>query len=240
MSTETGKKIGILGGMGPEATVLFYNLIIRLTKAERDNEHIPVIIYSNPKVPDRTEAIINNAKSPLPLLLEGAKFLQDSGVDVITMPCITAHHFYPEIIKNIKTHFLNIIQETADYTEKKHPNLKKLGLLATNGTIKTEIFQKYFERRGIEIILPDKKNQTKFMDAVYGKKGIKAGFKIAPKKILLQIVEHLHKNNAQAIIAGCTEVPLALQEDDISIPFIEPLFILASKSIKMVGYPSKD
>ena len=91
----SGKKtIGILGGMGPEATVNLFNLIVSLTKAEKDNEHIPIIIINNPKIPDRTDAIINDRESPLPSLIKAAQKLEKVGADFIVMPCITAHYYY--------------------------------------------------------------------------------------------------------------------------------------------------
>ena len=232
--------IGILGGMGPEATLFFYNQIVQQTKSDRDNDHIPAIIYSNPKIPDRTEAIINKGPSPLPLLMEGAKFLEAARVSVIVMPCITAHHFYPEIIKNLKTPFLHIIEETLAYLDNTFPELKKLGLLATSGTIKTEIFQNSFEKKGKTIVVPDKNLQSKLTDAIYSKNGIKAGYKNEPKKRILQVVKHLMEKNAQAIIAGCTEVPLVLNSNDTTVSFIEPMTILAKKTIKTMGYPVKN
>lgn len=232
-------KIGILGGMGPEATVYLFDLIIKLTKVERDSDHIPVIIYSNPKIPDRTEAIIKNGPSPVPLLIEGVKFLERAKVDIIVMPCITAHHFYPEIIKGLKTPFLNLLDETVKYVENKKKDIKRLGLLATTGTVKTSLFQNHFERGNREIILPDRDDQLLLMDAIYGKEGIKAGYKEEPKKLIKEIVEHLVYERAQAIIAGCSEVPLVLKDDDISIPFIDPLRIITFQSILRMGYPLK-
>lgn len=230
------KTIGILGGMGPKATGYLFDLVTRYTTAGKDSDHFPVVIFSNPQIPDRTEAIINNGLSPLPLLIEGAKFLENAGVDFIVMPCITAHYYYPEIIKNIKIPFLHMLEETAVYIDKEMPEVRKFGLLATTGTIETHIFQNELKKIGKEIIIPGKKNQSKVMSAVYGEKGIKAGFISQPNSILLEVVSYLvNEKGCRAVIAGCTEIPLALQPAHLTVPFIEPLMIIARRSIERAG-----
>ncbi len=230
--------IGILGGMGPEATVYLFDLIVRLTKAEKDQEHIPIIIYNNPKIPHRTDAILKDGPSPLPLLIEGAKFLEKSGVDFIVMPCVTAHYFYSEIVKNIKTPFLHLIEETYNYVKNEFPELKKIGLLATTGTVETGLFQQYFEEGNLKVVIPDEEDQNKVMKAIYSPQGIKAGYKNGlPKNLLVEVAKNLiNKKDSQTIIAGCTEVPLVLKKNDLSVPLIDPLEIIARESIKKAGY----
>ncbi len=232
------KTIGILGGMGPEATVYLFDLIVKMTEAKKDQEHIPIIIYNNPKIPHRTDAILKKSPSPLPFLIEGAKFLEKAGADFIVMPCVTAHYFYSEIIREIKIPFLHLIEETYNHVKKEFPGIKKLGLLATLGTIKTSLFQKCFEKGGIEIIAPDKEEQNKVMEAIYCPEGIKAGYKEGhPKNLLIEVAKNLiNKKNCEGIIAGCTEVPLALKKDDFKVPFIDPVEIIAYKSIEKAGY----
>lgn len=230
------KTIGILGGMGPKATIYQYDLIVGLTKAERDSDHIPTIIFSNPQIPDRTEAIINNGPSPLPLLIEGAKFLQRNGAAFIIMPCVTAHYYYNEIIKNITIPFLNLLEETALYIQEELPALQRVGLLATTGTVETRLFQNHIGKKGKEVIIPGKKYQLQVMKAIYGKEGIKAGFTTRPNQIILDVVSHLREEKgSEAVIAGCTEIPLALKQEDIAIPLINPLEILARRAIEEAG-----
>ncbi|MCP2604812.1 amino acid racemase [Candidatus Aminicenantes bacterium AH-873-B07] len=234
----SNKIIGILGGMGPEATVYLFDLIVKMTEANRDQEHIPIIIYNNPKIPHRTNAILKGTSSPLTFLIEGAKFLENAGAGFIVMPCVTAHYFYSEIVKNIKIPFLHLIEETYDYVKKEFPRLKKIGLLATLGTVKTDLFQEFFEKGGMKIVIPNEKDQNKVMEAIYSSKGIKAGYKNGlPKDLLMEVARNLiNKKDCEAIIAGCTEVPLALKKDDLTVPFINPLEIIAYKSIEMAGY----
>ena len=231
------KKIGILGGMGPKATVYLFDRIVQFTDAGSDSSHIPIIIFNNTQIPDRTEAIINNGLNPLPLLIQGSRFLERSGVDFIVMPCVTAHYFYPEIVKNIEIPFLHLIEETARHLESRMPGLQKAGLLATTGTIETRIFQDHLVKKGKDIVIPGRENQLKIMEAIYGEKGIKAGFTKQPKKIIKEVVSHLLKTGCRAVIAGCTEIPLALEQEDISVPFIDPLTIIARRAVREAGYP---
>lgn len=234
------KKIGILGGMGPEATSYFYELIFKNTKAKKDQEHIPVIIYSNPEIPPRTDAIFKKGPSPLPLLLEGVKILRQAGADFIVMPCITAHYYYPEIARQEKTPFLNLLDETLLSVQKNLPDLKKAGLIASSGTIKSKLFHKTFAKEGIQIIVPFEEEQEEVMEAIFGKKGLKAGFTSGwAKKIIQDMAAKLVQRGAEAVIAGCTEVPLVLKENDLQVPLIEPLRIMALTSIIKAGYEIK-
>ncbi|MGB8952742.1 MAG: amino acid racemase [Candidatus Aminicenantales bacterium] len=234
------KTIGILGGMGPEATAYFFDLIIKHTAAGKDQDHIPVLIWNNPKVPPRTDAILHGGQSPLPQLREGAKILCRAGADFIVMPCMTAHYYFQEITAREKTPFVHLIQEALLYAQKKIPGIKKAGLIASSGTVASGLFHKIFEKKGIQILNPSPKDQERVMEAIFGKKGIKAGFTSGrPKKLLLSAARKLISGGAEAIIAGCTEVPLALKEGDLTIPFIEPMRIAAMTCIKMAGYTTK-
>jgi len=225
--------------MGPEATVQTFNFIVKRTKAKTDQENIPIIIFNNPKIPDRTDAIIGNGESPLPYLVESAKFLEISGADLIIMPCNTAHYYYKEIIKHLKIPFLHLHWETLNYVKTKHGHLRKLGLLATTGTLETELYQKCFNKHGFKILIPDPHNQKSVMESLYGEKGIKAGFKRQPKKLLLKVVADLKKKKADAIIAGCTEISLVLGEEALQLPIINPIKIIALSAIKKAGYKIK-
>ena len=234
------KTIGILGGMGPEATAYFFELIIQNTKAEKDQEHIPVIIYSNPEIPPRTEAVTGEGPSPLPSLLEGVRVLKEAGADFMVMPCVTAHHFYNEILAEVKVSFLNMIDETVLSALRRMPELKKAGLIASTGTLKARLFHHAFAKEGVGIIEPDDEGQARVTEAIFGKGGIKAGFTSGKsREIILNTAQELVRRGAEAVIAGCTEVPLVLKEEDIEVPLIEPLRILAEVAIQMAGYELK-
>ena len=234
------KTIGILGGMGPEATAYFFELIIKNTKAEKDQEHIQVIIYSNPEVPARTDAILEKGPSPLPYLLEGARALRQAGADFIVMPCVTAHYFLDEILTGEKVSFLSLVDETVLYAQRKMPVLRKAGLISCTGTLKSGLFHDAFSKEGIEVFGPEDEEQEQVMEAIFGKQGVKAGFTSGrPKEIIQRVAKALIKRGAEAVIAGCTEVPLVLKEEDIEVPFIEPLQILAEACILKAGYELK-
>jgi aspartate racemase len=235
------KTIGILGGMGPEATSYFFQLLIKKTGAACDQEHIPILIWNNPKIPPRTDAILHKGKSPLPLLLEGINILEKGGAGLIVMPCITAHYYAPQLQARAKALFINLLDESLGYAKKNIPGIKKAGLVASSGTVASKLFHTTFEKAGIEIITPSSVEQKRIQNAIFGKKGIKAGFTTgAPKETIIAMARILIKRGAEAVIAGCTEVPLVLEPKDIFVPFIEPMKIGALACIKMAGYIIKE
>ncbi len=227
------KIIGILGGMGPEATIDLFTKIVKGTKAKKDQDHLRILIDNNPKIPDRTLAIQRKGPSPLTQLIRSAKLLENAGADFIVIPCVTAHHFFEPLQKRVKIPFLHLVEETVKYIQTRLKGIRKIGLIATTGTIQTGLFQKAFSNHVIELILPTPEVQKKWvMEAIYGKKGIKViGPSENSKRLILKASESLIKQGAQAIIAGCTEIPLVLKEGDLSVPVIDPISILARAAI---------
>ena len=234
------KTIGILGGMGPEATAFFFDLIIRNTAADRDRKHVPVIILSDPRVPDRTDAILHGGESPVPMLRAGMKALRRAGADIIVMPCVTAHYFLRDVVARENVPFINILDEARKHTLTAVPGIRKIGLIATTGAVRSGIVRDAFAGCGIEIIVPGKDEQKKIMEAVYGKRGVKAGFTTGPaRRLILNIARGLVRRGAEAVMAGCTEVPLVLRQEDLAVPFIEPMRISALACIKKARYQTK-
>jgi aspartate racemase len=227
------KIIGILGGMGPAATVDLFTKIVERTKVKKDQDHLRILIDNNPKIPDRTLAIQGKAPTPLPELVRSAKILENAGADFIVIPCVTAHYYYNSLQKRIKIPILHVVEETMKYIEKKMKGIGKIGLIATEGTIHTGLFQKAFSNNAMELILPTPEVQRKWVtEAIYGKKGIKAvGPSEHSKRLIRKASENLIKQGAQAIIAGCTEVPLVLKGGDLPIPVIDPISVLASAAV---------
>jgi aspartate racemase len=228
------KIIGILGGMGPEATIDLFTKIVKGTKAKKDQDHLRILIDNNPKIPDRTLAIQRKGPSPLTQLIRSAKLLENVGADFIVIPCVTAHHFFESLQKRVKIPFLHLVEETVKYIQTRLKGIRKIGLIATTGTIQTGLFQKAFSNHVIELILPTPEVQKKWvMEAIYGKKGIKViGPSENSKRLILKASESLIKQGAQAIIAGCTEIPLVLKDGDLSVPVIDPISILANAAVK--------
>jgi len=226
-----GKIVGILGGMGPLSTVDLFLKIIKSTPIRKEQDHLRIIIDSNPKIPDRTEAILGRGKNPLAELKKMARNLEKSGAEIIVIPCNTAHYYYNDLQKVVNVPIINMILETVEYIRRELVNVEKIGLLATSGTIKARIYQDMLS--DIKIITPDVESQKVLMDLIYGERGIKAGYTTARlRKKILRIVELLLKRGAEAIIMGCTEISLILRQKDLSVRLIDPLQILAEATVR--------
>ena len=225
------KIIGILGGMGPEATADLYMRIIRATPVEKDQDHFRVIIDSNAKIPDRTPAILGTGQSPLPMMLETGLNLQRAGVDFIIMPCNTAHHFHGQLQAGLEVPVLHMIRLTAEKTRQSHPGVCKAGLLATDGTLASRLYHTCFGEQGMEIIAPVEDVQRDVMDAIY--KHIKLGDLETGGKLLHRVAHILIDAGAEAVICGCTEVSLVLHDGDLAVPVVDPLQVLAEQAVEL-------
>ncbi|RPJ02389.1 MAG: amino acid racemase [Candidatus Aminicenantes bacterium] len=236
MSRKKLKTIGILGGMGPEAGSYFFEKIVRETVAGRDQDHPPVVLYCLPQVPDRTMAILHGGPSPVPALRRGLRALSRAGADFAVISCISAHYFYPRIAPDSPVPLISLIDETLAVIGKMRPVPKTIGLLATTGTVRSALITQAFGAAGIAVITPSARNQKRVMTAIYGRKGIKAGSTEGPPRtILLEIAAGLVSRGAQAILAGCTEVPLVVRAADLPVPLIEPMIIGARAAIRRAG-----
>lgn len=226
--------IGILGGLGPAATVDIFDKIIKNTPASRDQDHIKVIIENNPQIPDRTAALNGKDENPSIAMLATAEKLRDAGADFIIVPCNTAHVFLKEVQQHIKIPILSMIAETVKYIAEKFPEIKHIGLLATSGTVGSKVFESPIKSKNIELIVPDPETQENcVMKAIYGKGGIKAGYRTgAPRELLLKAARKLVFQGAELVILGCTEIPLALKDGDIAVPFVDPTEILAKSAVR--------
>ena len=227
------KVIGILGGMGPEATLYLFEKIIRNTPAECDQDHLRVIIDNNPKVPDRTRAILENGEDPVPMMLKSGRTLIQAGADFIIIPCISAHYFLDELNRKLSRPILSAFDAVAKKIVSNHPDIKTVGLLATNGTIQGGCFRKRLTESGIQTQVPDGPDQRHVMTAIYSIKGDPAGLACAENKTAIKhVAGHLIQNGCQGIIAGCTEIPLVLSPEDMEVPLFNPLLILAEAAIQ--------
>jgi aspartate racemase len=232
------KTIGILGGMGPEATNYFFDLVVKNTAAKKDQEHIPVLIWSDPTVPPRTDAILGAGASPLPKLLGGVKILERGGATLIVMPCITAHYYASQIKFRARVPFVDLVEEAVRWAAKTVPNLNTAALVASSGTVRSGLFHQAFKRQRVDLLTPDDGDQERVMAAIFGPQGVKAGHTSGPsRRTILAIAQKLVRRGAQAVVAGCTEVPLVLREEDLPVPFVEPMRIAARLCIQKAGYP---
>jgi len=225
----TEKIVGILGGMGPEATADLFMRIIRATPAKRDQDHLRVIIYSNSKVPDRTPAILGKGPSPLPEMLRTGRALEAAGADFIIIPCNTAHYYYDDLTRELKLPIIHMIRLAAEETRKKSTDITRAGLLATDGTVASRLYHDAFSEAGIEIITPPPRRQADVMRAIY--QHVKAGDLEGGGNILRGVGEELVEEGSEAIICGCTEVSLVLKQGDLEVPVMDPLQVLAEAAV---------
>ena len=234
------KTIGILGGMGPEATLYFFSLIVKNTAAAKDQDHIHVLVWNDPTIPPRTDAILGSGPIPLPKLLAVVKTLERGGASLIVIPCLTAHYFASRIKLRARVPFVDLIEESAAWAVKAVPGLGSAALLASTGTVRSGLFHQAFKRQKVEVLTPDEADQKRVMEAIFGSRGVKAGTTSgAPRRTILSVAQKLVRRGAQAVIAGCTEVPLVLRAADLSVPYVEPMRIGARVCISRAGYPLK-
>ena len=234
IDSKKPKIIGILGGLGPAATVDIFDKIVKNTPAACDQDHIKVIIENNPQIPDRTAALAKQNEDPAIAMLVTAEKLKASGADFIIVPCNTAHAFLRKVQQHINIPIISMIEETARYIARNFTDIKKAGLLATSGTVDSGVYKEPLKEQGIELILLSGESQKQLvMEAIYGKEGIKAGFTDGPPRdLLLKAAGELLAQGAGIIILGCTEIPLALKNGDMKIPFADPTEILAKAAIQ--------
>lgn len=228
------KTIGILGGMGPLATVELFRKLVVLTKAESDREHIHILIDNYPQIPDRTAAILEGSDRPVSFLLEAADRLVQAGADFLLIPCNTSHYYYDAVAAQLPIPVLNMLQITARRLRQEGVN--KVGLLATDGTIQTGVYAKAFAEQGIETLCPDPEGQRCVMDMIYGQ--IKAG-KPIHRQPVEEVMDALRASGAQRIILGCTELPLAFSSH-MAEDMVDPAHLMALEAIRYAGYKTVD
>jgi aspartate racemase len=233
MSENNGKKLlGIIGGMGAEAGAALYMRLVKLTPVEVDQDHIETFIYSNTKIPDRTLGILKKGPSSYPMLIESAKFLERNGVDTIILACVTSHTYIDQLRKELCCRVLSAVEESIAVIDQTLPNCKNVGILATTGTIKSELFQKAIIASGRSpVVLPDQIQEQYVMEALYGKDGIKAGYAQPARDKALLALNWLILNGAESIISGCSELPLLFGQADSLVPLIDAMDSLLKQTI---------
>ena len=221
------KIIGILGGMGPLATVDLFDRIVKLTPAKSDSEHLRILIDCNPAIPDRTEYIVSGAENPAPALIATAQNLEKAGADFLIMPCNTAHYFYDEICRHVAIPFLHMPREVAKLLSRE--GVFCAGLLATVGTIRGGVYEKALSEAGIKTVHPTEGEQAEVNRVIYD--GIKAGNFSIDSSGLRGVAESLLERGAQRLILGCTELPIAFNVFQIKAPIVDATQVLAQAAV---------
>ena len=220
------KRLGILGGMGSFATYNFYKNIIESTPAETDQEQIDMVILNASYIPDRTAAILHGGESPLPCLLEALKSLENTGCDLIAIPCNTSHYFFDEMQNSCKAKLLNMIDLTGEKLESL--GVAKTYLMATEGTIKAQIYEKYLSRRNIDIMPASDEEIAEMMKVIYE---VKAG-KTPDTSRVYDIAGKYHNLGCEKIILGCTELSTVIKKDKM---FIDAMEVLKDTILELFG-----
>lgn len=223
--------IGVLGGMGPEATADLFSKIIAATPAEKDQHHLHVIIDSNPGVPDRTAAILGEGESPVPAMATGCTALSRAGADFIVIPCVSAHMFLDELQARSPLPVHSLFEAVTAEIAQAHPRARTAGLIATTGTVQGGRFQANLKAARIETIVPEDNVQKRVMDAIYDIKNTKTAASRNEIGQRLAAAAETLLPAAEIIVAGCTEVQLALTQGLLSVPFIDAVGCLARDAV---------
>lgn len=221
------KVVGIIGGMGPEATADLFLKIVKSTPAGRDQDHLRIVIDNNPEIPDRTAFILGKGADPRPYLLATARNVEKMGADFMVIPCNTAHYFHKEIQAAVNVPVLHIMKEVARELSGK---IQKAGILASTGTLRTRLYEDHLKEAGIETVVPLGTDQDEVMDAIYS---VKAGDLAKGRELALKQGARLISMGAQVVIAGCTEIPLVLQNGDLAAPVLDATKVLAVSCVRV-------
>jgi aspartate racemase len=227
------KVVGVLGGMGPEATVELLAQIVRRTRAPHERDHLRILVDNNPKVPGRMPAIFGTGESCLPELVRSARALRRAGADFIVIPCVTVHYFHAALQKRMPIPILNIIEETVARAKARHRRARRVGLMATTGAIHARLFDQPMAAANLELLVPPERMQLHMMKAVAEIKRDGATRRAA--RMVREVAATLLDSGADVVIAGCTELPLVLRDGDLPVPIVDPIAVLAEAAITFAG-----
>ena len=227
------KIIGILGGMGVGVTAELLHRIIDLIGAKTEQDNFHIIINHNPKIPDRTRAILYGGESPLPLLKSSLQALIKTGVDFIAIPCNTVHYYYDVIQRDVPIPIIHMIKEVVEKTLLVKRELKVAGLLATTGTVRVGLYQNEFVKKHVKVILPEENEQNIVMHSIMEIKSRVNSNKV--KGQIIEIAGKLIDRQAEVIIIGCTDISLVVNDGDLNVPMVDSLQVLTEKTVSMAS-----
>lgn len=230
------QKLGIIGGLGPMASAQFLELLTDRTDAATDQEHIEVFLYSRPQTPDRTAFLLGHSpESPYPVLVDSGKKLEALGCGVLVMPCMTAYSFYPQLKADFQAKLINPILESASVLKER--GMKKVGIMATDGTLQVGTFQQALTDCGITPVVPDAAKQAEVMSIIYD--DVKSG-RPADMERFHAAAHSMRAQGAECVILGCTELSVIRQTQKIGSGFLDAMEVLADCAIRACGYRVKN
>ena len=223
--------LGILGGLGPMASVYFCEMLISHTKAERDSDHLNFLLSSRASTPDRSSFILGlSDEDPTPAMTEEARRLETAGAHLLAIPCNTAHFFYESICRAVRIPILNIISETAKFC--KYLGVSRIGVLATEGTAASGAYEKYLEEYSIEVVPLTKDEQDEISRIIFDQ--IKCG-REPDLESFMKIADSLTRRGSELIVLGCTELSLVKKQFPLPEYIVDSLELLALSAISTMG-----
>ncbi|SFL18993.1 aspartate racemase [Streptosporangium canum] len=221
--------VGVLGGMGPAATVDFYGKLVEETAATCDQGHVPVVIWGDPRVPDRSLSLLGGGEDPTPYLRRGIEGLKRAGCEMLAVPCNTAHAFVPRLADEAGLELVSIIEVTADALAA--DGVRAAGVLATSGTMHAGLYAEALRRRGVAVIEPDESGQRQVTAAIGAVKS--GGAQPAHRRALEELSRSLADRGAERVVTACTELVLALDGSRVPVPVLDPARLLARRVVDM-------
>lgn len=228
--------VGILGGVGPMATVYFMEMLLSKTDAKCDQDHLDMLVSNHATIPDRTAFILGKStESPLDVMIQDAKMLEREGCDFLVLPCNTAHYFFEKIQQAVSIPLINIIRETVLFCMEREKPVQTVGILATEGTIQSQTYAMECEKQGISCFVPPQSLQETVTSIIYDQ--VKAG-KPVEQKLFCGVLDQMRALGCDAIILGCTELSVAFRDLKIAEEYpdvVDSLTVLAERTIVFAG-----
>lgn len=226
------KYFGVIGGMGSKATSVFFERLIGSSKAEKDQDHMNVMILNHATLPDRTEVIIENKENDfLNCIKKDFEIMEFAGVTDVAIPCNSAHFFYEDMKKMTNINIINMIEETVKVIHKTHGEGTKVGLLATDGTVRSALYNKYCEQYNLDMVVPGLKVQQDIMKVIYD--NIKGHMNL-DSSLLEELIEFfVYEEKCKTIIIGCTELSCIPVREELKRYTLDAMNVLVEKSIEI-------
>ncbi|MCV2396320.1 amino acid racemase [Actinotalea sp. M2MS4P-6] len=233
--------VGVIGGVGPQATAYFLDMIVRLTEAARDQDHLDMVVLNHATIPDRTAYILGTSdEDPGPVMAADAARLEAFGVSFLVVPCNTAHHFTDQVHAAVSIPVVSIVGETVDEAARRVPGLERVGVLGTSGTLAARVYHAEIESRGMTCLTPDEADQAIVMRIIYDQ--VKAGRPI-DLEAFQGVVQRLRAAGAQVVLLGCTELSIVAADFDLLSAdrlLVDSLDVLARRTIERAGHRVRD
>lgn len=229
--------VGVIGGLGPQATAYFLDMVVRLTDAARDQDHLDLVVLNHATIPDRTAFILGASdQDPGPVMAADAVRLERFGVSFLVVPCNTAHHFTRQVVDAVEVPVVSIVVETVDEAVRRVPGLARVGVLATSGTLAARVYHDELDGRGLTCLVPDDADQAIVMEIIYDQ--VKAGRPI-DVAAFHGVVERLRGRGAEVVLLGCTELSIVAADFDLlrqDRTLVDSLDVLARRTIERAGH----